>query len=147
MKQLIVIFAMMFALPGFAAQSCPDLSGSFLCRYKVAVFTVGISQSESGNHTKYIVDGAPIIADGREHAGTKLPAMMAKYVDDVRYTATCNGNLLDYTGTATMKKSRELATVKGSLKRLKSGKVIIDLKFQTKSNRKHVKASCHRVSK
>lgn len=95
---LYVVLLSLFQFTLAAAENCPNLTGSFNCDFRFPFHVekkAEITQKEIEGGTVYsiLVEGEKIssdlIADGREHKAENAPQIIAKFLRDVIYTATC----------------------------------------------------------
>ena len=116
MKLALFTTTLFVTMASFAAE-CPDLTGNFRCSAfgGFVRINVPISQETQGDITTYTLDGAPVIADGQSHQAETLPQIMANYVQDVNYTATCDASAVTFNGDGVSKKTGQRTQVKGVL--------------------------------
>ena len=142
-----VIAIALFASPFFAqAGSCPDLKGDYNCTVMgLLSLDIPVGQSiDSKGVTTYILDGAPIIADGGEHRATVLPDLLVAYVKDVDYRANCGGTTIAFDGKGKMvRHNDEPGTVKGILTKTGANSATVEVDMESKSSgAKHITATC-----
>lgn len=105
------------ATPIFAQAACPNLSGTYSCSAMGRNFNMLISQS--GN--SFTIGGGTFIVDGGQHALNPLPSVMAPYLRNVTYQASCNGSGLSFSGNGQGASSGRPVTLQGSVSRSGNG--------------------------
>lgn len=145
-KLLGVVTAVML-LPLTSWAGCPELSGAYRCQVSLFSVNLTVDQSELRGVTTYQIDGADIIADGREHVAEKLPRLLDRYVRDVRYTADCKDEEVHFSGQGTTKRDRKEASVSGTLKKTSSAKLIIKFSYQKQGGKERTFTGSCRLKK
>lgn len=101
MKSLMILASVLLA-PAFSyAATCPQLAGTYSCRYGIFSKRVVVSQQDRGGSIVYQVDnGGDVIADGIRHQTPTLHPMLDQYARNYSYIANCSANKLAFTGVA-----------------------------------------------
>ncbi len=140
MKQTII--ALVTMVSGLSAMACPQLAGNYRCSVGIFAINVPVSQSSDRGVTTYVLDGAPIVADGKRHQAETLPQLMARYVEDVTYVATCSGSNLNFEGDGKTIRDGNTATVRGTLTKQSENKLAIAMNVQSSNGTKNFNATC-----
>lgn len=158
MKNMMV-GALALLVPGmsFAATSgCPDLTGKYDCALTyiltfhrnvdvtqklvngVTVYSLRMEQEDSSGPTD-------IVVDGKNHKAGALPDIMAKYVSDVNYTASCDGQGVRFAGNGILNRNGERADVTGSLVKQSPTEAHLDIGFTSPSKSMQLPAACTKL--
>lgn len=128
--------------PLFAyAAACPQLAGTYSCRYGIFSKQVTVSQSNRGGTTVYQVDnGGDVIADGIRHQTPTLHPILDQHARNYSYIANCGANRLDFVGVADLVRGGQ-GDVEGEL--VKNGnKLTIRLHLVTPDSDKEYNLAC-----
>lgn len=127
------------------AGTCPDLSGQFRCSVMgLITLNIPVSQTQDKGVTVYMLDGAPVIADGEMHHAETLPKIMANYVQDVNYKATCEDTAVRFDGDGVSKNTGERAKVNGVLTKTAANALQIQMSLITDRGTRNVTANCRK---
>lgn len=143
-KMLALAAATAVAAP-LAAQACPTLQGDYTCSALGGIVTLEIPVQQSTDKagiTTYILDGAPVIADGAAHKAQTLPNLLARFVKDVTYQAACQKGGVQFAGRGTLLKNGEPANINGFLSQRDANSLTIDMVLNSSSGQKNVSADC-----
>ena len=145
MKAIIGLVATVL-VSAAAHAACPDLAGNYSCYAMGGLIRINIpvSQSTKGGTTVYVIDGAPIIADGNSHQAQTLPQLMTRYVRDVTYRAQCSGQAISFDGNGTMVKDGSPGTVRGVLTKTGASTVSLQVTMNSARGNRNVSANCQK---
>lgn len=129
------LLALLFVFPftNVFANNCPELAGSFVCKFErggdgvTSTKSVKITQQVQNKITTYFINGSERIADNNWHNGAPIEGL-----SDVQYTATCddsanihlNANVLNSNGDV-------LGTLSSDLMLYKMDKLLRYVEFGT----------------
>ena len=120
MKTLSMVVGALSLIAGLSVQACPDLGGTYSCKYKGFNVGVRVNQTRQGNAAVYDVDYSlgqvTVVTDGQPHNIDRLPPL-DNHVSDLVYTATCRGQTVVVTGTGKMRNGSGDAKLDGTLDR------------------------------
>ncbi len=101
MKSLMILVLSLAFTPLFANAACPELAGSYSCRYGLFSKRVVVSQTVRGGTTIYQVDnGGEVFADGIRHQTPTLHPLLDSKARNYSYIARCSTNKLAFEGIA-----------------------------------------------
>lgn len=142
MKSMTILALSLALSPLFAhAAACPQLAGTYSCRYGVFSKRVVVTQANRGGSTVYQVDsGGDVIADGIRHQTPTLHPILDQHARNYSYIANCGNNRLDFQGIADLVRGGQ-GDVEGEL--VKNGANLrIRLHLVTPDSDKEYNLSC-----
>lgn len=135
------VLSLAFTAPLFANAACPQLAGSYSCRYGIFSKRVVVSQTVRGGTTIYQVDnGGEVIADGIRHQTPTLHPMLDQHARNYSYIARCSTNKLAFEGIADLVRGGQ-GDVEGELTKRGNG-MDIRMRLVTPDSDKEYELSC-----
>lgn len=145
MKAILKTIALAALVAPFAANACPSLAGNYNCSAYGGIVQLQIPVTESMDGrgvVTYMVDGAPIVADGAVHQAQVLPSLLSRYINSVNYQAACGSNQVQFTGQGKLVKTGEDGTVNGVLTQVGANQLTIQMVLNSAKGAKNIEASC-----
>ncbi|MGE4132822.1 MAG: hypothetical protein AB7F86_14375 [Bdellovibrionales bacterium] len=97
-SKIFLLATLLFPALSYA---CPNLAGTYSCRYGIFSKQIEVTQYDRGGVTTYQVDGGgEISADGIRHQTPNLHPLLDRHARNYSYIANCSGDRLDFEGVA-----------------------------------------------